>query len=445
MAFILISGFLIGGSVLFADRVDGQDSESLAAIPSPVKVSPKRKGDFYPYGLFYNPTIDRYVVFLMEAVSNREIILYSRLFNRKGRPASGFQKVFQAHRTDVGFLNIAYNQQDNVFFVVGCDSNFDEIKGILCDGEGRWLNPEEEGVIIKGESGILTGFVPQVTWIPSTNQYAVNWTLVNYRKPEDFRNGQFLSVLNSDLSFKVKKRKVRKQTMKNNWYYAKILPLEDKLLWTTTQDAQGMKLQPVVWFTNLKGKILNQYGDEGDGFIYPHPAVDGRGRVSAAYNDVEDTIFLYWDQSNSDYSDQEAYREHRFRLMDSNGEFKGPWMIVPRKYPYQNGSSVSYNPVENRFFWITSEYRILSSSNPYRSNVRGKLWGFYVGNDGNFESKTGKQLWRPIALTRYFSSMDISMDYAGCAYNDSRNEYFILYVLYDYKSESSEIWSILYK
>ncbi len=21
--------------------------------------------------------------------------------------------------------------------------------------------------------------------------------------------------------------------------------------------------------------------------------------------------------------------------MDSNGEFKGPWMIAPRKYPYQ--------------------------------------------------------------------------------------------------------------
>ncbi len=45
--------------------------------------------------------------------------------------------------------------------------------------------------------------------------------------------------------------------------------------------------------TNLKGKMLPQYKNEGNGFTYPHSAVDGRGQVYATYNDVEDTIFLY--------------------------------------------------------------------------------------------------------------------------------------------------------
>ncbi len=441
---LLVCVFLIGGSVLLADLADEQDEESLVGIPSAVKVSPKRGGDFDSFGVFYNPYIDRYVVFLAEYVGTKKI-LYSRLFNRKGKPASGFQKILEAHQADIAFIDVAYNQQDNVFFMVGCDGDFDHIGGILCNGEGLWLNPDEEGMTIKKSTGLATGFLPQVTWIPATNQYAVNWGSINFRRHEELRNGQYLSVLNSDLSFAVTKRKVRAQTMRNDYYYASILPIEDKLLWTSAEDGTGEKIQPVVWFTNLKGKILPQYGNEGNGLTYPHSAVEGEGQVHAAYNDVEDIIFLYWEQSDGFYIDEQTYRENRFRLMDSNGEFKGPWMIAPRKYPFQKSGAVHYNPVENRFFWMVPEHKTLFSANPYRSNIRGKLWGSYVGNEGDFESKSGKQRWNPVALTRYFSGTNTAMWYYGYAYNDLTNEYFILYALHDYKTGDYEFWGILYK
>jgi hypothetical protein len=227
--FILIYSILIGGSALIADLVDEQDGENLAGIPSSIKVSPQRKGYYEPYGLFYNPNIDMYVVFMLEYHRNH-VILYSRLFSRKGRPASGFQTIAELHESDIGIVDVAYNQQDDVFFMVWEGRNYDEIKGILCDGEGWPIIPVDEAILIKKASGNDTGFWPQVTWIPATNQYAVNWMLINWRKPEDFRNGQFLSVLNSDLTFRVRKRKVRAQTMKNYLHFARILPLEDKLL-----------------------------------------------------------------------------------------------------------------------------------------------------------------------------------------------------------------------
>lgn len=159
----------------------------------------------------------------------------------------------------------------------------------------------------------------------------------------------------------------------------------------------------------------------------------------------KDTIFLYWDQSDSARWNEETYSENRFRLMDSHGEFKGPWIIAPRKYPYQTSGTVHYNPVENRFFWTTSEYKTLYSTDPYRTDIKGKIWGYYVRNDGNFETKSGKQGWNPVALTHYFSSINTSMHYGGYAYNDSANEYFILYMLHDYKNDENGIWGIIYK
>jgi len=434
------------------------------SIPNAFKISPSRSNFFEMIKIVYNPQIDRYVVFFFEFAGSNFIVC-SRLYSSKGKPAGKLQQLLNKHYSELCFADIAYNKKNNQFLLIWSDGYYDKITGKLLDGEGKDLTAGKEGdlaskeVVIKPASGYNgDGFYPRAVWIPGKNQYAVAW-FADYRfagaGPTHPKNGYYFASLTSKLRKKVKPKMVRHQTTKNQIYFVRtLIASENKLLWGGADDFgtwKGSWSRPMVFFTDLEGDMTPRTTQDTASVIYPGPKVKALGLVGAAYNPSSDIILLYWTKTDNMSTSKQTYRELFYRMMDIKGKFKSGKKRIPKKTNFQTSASAKYNSVEDRFFLVYPEYKVLYeatdlasfSVDKYKSFWGGKLWGLYISNKGKIVDKdTGSA----IPLTDVFKEENERMRCSGIAYNSVGNEFFITYDLINNISYFyEEIWGLIYK
>ncbi|MBN1224663.1 MAG: hypothetical protein JXB23_15545 [Candidatus Aminicenantes bacterium] len=437
----LVGIILIGGS-LSAGLFDEQPVADINDILRTIRLCPAVPGTYLVVGVIYNPNIDRYVVFVLERRKKSDR-LYSRLYNTKGGATTNFRKVIDFNSW-VGYMDVVFNPRDNLFFLVGGDNYFSEINGAVFSGDGLLIGGEEDYIQIKPDTGSGSAIFPQVNWIETTNQYTVHWVHYDWQNPDNYVNGQYLSLLNGDFSFAVKKRKVRQQSMRNYLHYAKVLPLDDGLLWTSGEDGPGARNRPVVWFTNFRGKIRYDIPYSSGGIIHPSGAGDGHGLVTAVYNAADDNFLLHWNEANSPWNSEQIYAVNRYRIMERSGKFLGPWQEVPKKSPFQTAGVIVHNSVENRYFCVFPEYN-RHIPKEYKYQVGGKLWGVYMDNMGNLEAKNGIKKWAPIPLTDLYTNKLYELEFNGMTFNYDRNEYLNFYSIYNTANNTYRCWGSIFQ
>jgi len=435
---LLFFVFALWGGPGFAGAGAIADS---AEIPQAFRITPSRQSYFSVVGVFYNPKIDLYIVICCER-GNKDLV-YSRLFNGKGQPKSGSQKILEMDKLTISALSAAYNAREDRFLLAGTDMTYDAINGMVLDGRGRLLGGQPSVIVLKPNSGAGSTLGPVVNWIASTNQYAVTWTYYDYEKPSNARNGQYLTVLNSDFSRYLNPKLVKPQTMKNAFHFPFLAVLEDKLVWGSSEDGAGSGIKPVVWFSDFKGKIQTNVGAKG--MIYPEGTAKAEMRVRPVYDPDHGRILLHWEYSDKANTFESTYVENHYRMMDTRGRFKTGIRVVPKREPFQYPGEARYNPAEKRFFWICPEYKILMKTSPARRFYGGKLWGFYLDNEGNFEDKLGTDKLAPIPLTYTFLDPSAGMFSDTLVHNSKDNSYLAVYEIERTAATIRELWGLIYK
>jgi len=412
-----------------------------AEVPQAFRITPSRQSNFTVVGVFYNPKIDLYIVICLER-GNKDLV-YSRLFNAKGQPKSGSQKIMEMDKLTISDLSAAYNVREDRFLLAGTDMTYDAINGMVLDGRGRLPGGQPPIIIVKPTSGAGSAFGPKVNWIASTNQYAVTWTFWDFQKPSNARNGQCLTVLNSDFSRYLNPKLVKPQTMKNAFHVPFLAVLEDRLVWGSSEDGAGSGIKPVVWFTDFKGKIQTNIGAKG--MIYPEGTAKTEMRVRPVYDPDHGRILLHWLYSDTLNTFESTYVESHYRMMDTRGRFKTGIRVLPKREPFQYPGEARYNPTEKRFFWICSEYKILYKASPERRFYGGKLWGFYLDDEGNLEDKLGNDKLDPILLTNTFLDPSAGMFFETMVHNSKDNSCLAVYEIERTGTTNCEIWGLIHK
>jgi len=431
---IYFIGFVFSVTLLFPEI--GIDEKK--AIPKPFEISPKRLGRWEVAGVVYNPLLDAYVVFFADKTKYKEHIVYSRVYNSKGKPITSLQVVLE---NTAGFnFSIAYNEKQNKIFIVWTEEKYPIYKlyGMFLNFRGRPISKKVMITERPKEVEVLSGI--KINWIPDKNWYALGWGGKKARTEIFY---YYLVVLNSKL------QKVVKPTLVNQFYRWKInisyslsafVALQDKLLWGSVENRTAKWLSPVVWFTDFYGNILPASSADTGGMIYPGKKVKGGGTVYACYNPSKDLVYLTWSKSNSWYRPDQTYRENYFRIMDGQGNFKTKAKKLPKKDNFQLGSRIIYNSVEDRFFITYVEFK--SYYKEWRLK-KERLWGLYVNNKGKLQKHDmGKS--RAFPLTKVTEPNLELFFYSGLAYNREDNEFFIAYELaLDWSTR--KIWGLIYK
>jgi len=414
---------------------------SRASLPTPFRITPARNGLFFGDSVLYNPKLDRYVVFFDEQLSGWKQEYFSRVLDANGQPLCGAQKIFSSDPGLVGIPWIAYNPREDTFFFVSITRKR-SIYGLALDSRGRPLGGRATPISIKGDSGEDTIVRPNVAWIPSINQFAVSWISSKTDDPANSRNGYYLAMFDNHFKKVFGPRKVREQSVKNCYNLrAFVLPLEDKLLWGSADDAQGSAMKPILWFTDFKGEVLESYGKKG--LVYPGDAVPYGGWVRAALDPDHGVVLLYWTYSDHSNSGKMKYWENSTRMMSTDGVFKTSVFKMPRRQPFQSDLIAEYAEAEKRFFLVCQEYIIFSNSSYYQFG--GKLWGFYMDEKGRLENKQGKHVVAPIPLTETNLDPHGRIYLGDVASRPEDNSFFIFYGLNDRQSNDDQVWGLIYK
>jgi len=208
----------------------------------------------------------------------------SRTFTPKGKPSGALQKIYSS--TD-NWGDAAFNEQDNEYFLVRADDNFDVITGRIIPSQGKEISKAENKlvpkvVIIKKASGKNSAYIPSAVWIPSTNQYAVGW--YSY-----YDLGFYYAALMSDLKRLVKPKKFlsRKANYNDdqNILITAMIVLPNKIIWGCVKKAGCGKYKPMIFFTDFECNMLSAPGtDSARKTVYPGKSVKVEGYVRAAYN-----------------------------------------------------------------------------------------------------------------------------------------------------------------
>ncbi len=410
-------------------------------LPQAFQISPLRQSGFLLIGGVYNPVLDRHIVFLFERTAAADNI-YSRQLNPKGQPASAWQKIWENEPDSIGETGLGYNGRDNTIFMVGTDGADDQIYGLALDGRGLPRGGKATPFIIKPKSGEYTAGPVRVVWLPASNQFVVQWSCI-LLDAGDARNGQYLAVYDRNFKKVIGPRLVRQQTMVQG-HPAFLLPLEDKILWGSADDAPGGNVKPVVWFTDFKGRVLTNYG--ANGLIYPGGTLKSLGYVQPALDQDHGIVLLSWNSADNPSQGSITYLENCYRMMDTGGVFKSAVLKIPKREAFQMQPLVQYVQSEKRFFLVCSEYKIMSSQKPLRQFFGGKLWGFYMDERGRLEDKQGNYVVAPIPLTMTFLDPTIGMIPGGLTFRAKDKSFLITYMIIYLSSEAHfEDWGLIYK
>jgi hypothetical protein len=223
-----------------------------------------------------------------------------------------------------------------------------------------------------------------------------------------------------------------------------LLPLEDKILWGSADDAPGGNVKPVVWFTDFKGRVLTNYG--ANGLIYPGGTLKALGYVQPTLDPDHGIVLLSWNSADHPSSSPITCLESCYRMMDTDGVFKSAVLKIPKREAFQLQPLVQYVKPEKRFFLVCSEYKIMSSQKPTRFYFGGKLWGFYMDERGRLEDKQGNYVVAPIPLTTTFLDPTTGMIPGGLTFRAKDKSFLVTYMIFYLTSEIHfEDWGLIYK
>jgi hypothetical protein len=438
--------FIFPASSLFC-----QDGAQIQALKS-FRITPKKKAAYMWIGAVWNPNLNLYIAMFYEfklgIPGGPEQTLYSQLFNRKGKKAGPLNKLTTISGSDeFSFhFDMTLNEIENEIFVVWSRKSYDEILGITLSGDGRVL-PGVEKKQIKKPEGPASGLFPKVVWIKSRNQYAVAWSHLTSQNPTNPDNGFYLALLKPNLKPKLKPTKVKQQSMKNYYYLVtSLLPMHDRILWGAAQDS-AKKIRPVVWFTDYKGEVIKVPKAKWDGSIFPGPKAKGGAQVFVDQNPTQDQYLLMWNVG--DYQDYRyrTFGNTYYRIMNSDGSFAFKKRKLPKKFRFPYDAIPVYNPQNNRFLVVYSEYKNLFVDNPLVEFQGGRLWATYIDSDGKLGLPDDPSE-DAFPLTDLFTDNQTGMFLYEVIYNPFYDEYLIVFMLADYTvpyDTSSDIWGIILK
>ena len=212
----------------------------------------------------------------------------------------------------------------------------------------------------------------------------------------------------------------------------------------------------MVFFTDFNGDMLSSSSKDTAKEIYPGPKVNAEGYVYADYNPNSDRFLLCWNRTNHQKVEKQTSRENFYRMMDSSGKFKSGKKKIPQSTDFQTNAFVTYNSVEDRFFVIYPEYKVLCEKNEALASAvdegkffwGGKLWGLYINNKGKIVDKAKGFA---VALTDEFKNTDEYFSLTSeihdpiLVHNSSGNEFFIPYHLSSLVKQGWHIWGLIYK
>jgi len=437
-------GAVLLGGFSYAARDADTPEPSEASLPTPFLIARMPWTLAGMDAVIYNPVSGRYVVFLRVAYSLKLSRLFTRVYKPDGTPASGLRMACEITSAIIS-VDVAYNAKDDRFLVVASYGNdktmYDGIKAGVLDGQGR-LVANQPFIEIKEQTGPFTGLMPQAVWIAETDQYAVSWNSWSYLKPTDPSNGHYLAVLNADLSFKIRGRQVRQQAvLREEPFIASICPVGGRLLWGSAEMVGSSWVKPVAWFTDLKGKVLTDYGY--DGILSPGPMVKAGGAVAAAGNPDQDRILLHWNVADNIQMNKQTFAKNFFRIMDEEGAFVSAPKALPKTSAFQPPGAAVFNSGEGRFFVVAPEYRVVSHGS--LGSYGMKLRGFYVDAQGRIEDKAGNDRIIGYDLTKAVLDPHKSSVLEALAYDPGTSSYFIGYGIGDEYAKTVDFMGIIYK
>jgi len=450
LVFFLVSALFFQSPVLFC-----QDAPVRAQALKSFRITPNRKATFSRCEAVYNPNLNHYIILFTEYEYNDPSgphqSIYTQMITPKGKKAGALNRLRTSHGNEdfIPYLDLTLNEKENEFLVVWPDRTFDEIRGILLNGDGRLMltGGNERSKTIKPSSGSGTAYPPKAAWIPSTNQYAVAWTSRDHTKPSSLDNGFYLSIHKPNLKYKLRPTKVRQQSQKNYIYIATtLLPIGERLLWGSAQDS-AKKMKPVVWFTDLQGEVLTGTHTKRDGSIFPGKKVRGSGHVYTGYNPYHDQFLLIWNAADKSGYLEETYRDTYYRMMNSDGSFASKKRKMPKYFRFHSAYEPIFNPITNNFLVVYSEHKHLYLPDPPVEFKDGRLWATYIDAYGVLGLPDSPRE-KAFPLTDLFADYYTSMRYIGTVYNSLNNEYLVLFLIADYLDPwdvDTEIWGIILK
>jgi len=442
--FVVCLAIGLGLSTIGGTRLDRPAQEpSWSSLPKPFRITPEQNGQFRAEPVQYNPKLDRYVVFYEEylSTSSWDVAFFSRIYDPTGKPTSGAQKIISSDpgMVGAGLVYFAYNALEDTFFFVSLTRNR-SIYGLALDGSGRPLGGGATPIQINENSQANAVVGPNVAWIPSVNRFAVSWTSSDVKDPANSRNGYYLAIFDSHFKKVFGPKKVRGQFVNNGYFLsATVLPLEDKLLWGSADDAPNSAMRPVLWFTDFKGEVQKSYGQKG--LIYPGGAIPYGGWVQTALDPDQGVVLVYWRYSNHHDVSKMKYWEYSTRILGTDGVFKTSAFKMPRQQPFQYAMIAACAAAEKRFFLVCEEYIT------FRTSYGGKFWGFYMDEKGRLENKKGQHGAAPIPLIETnLNPRGFIFLGGGLAPSADNKSFFLTYNLRDYRQHFPfQAWGLIYK
>jgi len=338
-----------------------------AAIPTSLDITPTLPGNWDLEEVAYNTTSKKFVLFFLNSYKN-SVSVYSRVFASNGKPAGPLTLVqTTASPWGIYCTDFVYNEAENTFLFVWVDDDKEIIYGKLLDGSGKnaaaaGLDRSAPTVIRAKVAGAWT-YEVRAAWVPGQKQYAVAYAEY-YTSATDAKNGFYMTTVDAKLKCVQDRTCVKNDTTQSYPGAVTVIILftpntfrevNGKLLWGCPERAGGSNVQPVVWFTDLKGKVATP------GKIYPGVKIKVGAEVNSAWSPDRNLIFLTWDKTDQPMPGSMTFKENYARLMDGQGKLVSKMVKVPRKLPIQTRAAVEYSPDKNRFLLVYSEHNAPSS------------------------------------------------------------------------------------
>jgi hypothetical protein len=411
------------------------------APPTAFRITPARRGDFLLLDAVYNPRTDRHVVFYVETTLSDAV--YTRVYSAGGRALGGPVKLFETNPHTLGWLRTAYNPVRDEIFLVGGPATYDEVKGIPLDGTGRPKDGKLTMIDIKPETTGYSALMPRVYWVGSTSQYAVTWGHSWWEKPFDPLNGHYLAVLDQDFKLVSGPRSVRRQTAKNENCRAALCVLDDGLIWGSAEDGNGTRIDPVVWKTDFKGRILTGFGSKG--FVRPESTGAYECFVLPVLDADSKLVLLTWTLADGFFPWDRTSSQNHYRLMNPDGSFRTPIRKIPKTRPFQTAPLAAYLASEKRYLLVCPEYEEVCDLPLTRYDYKGRLWGYYLNAQGAFEAKNGAPGAVPVALTPVFTDPKLGLRLAALSGPARDGSLLVAYELKINGTRNSDAWGLIYK